>query len=71
LKIVGVPRQVALSAAVICALALAVFLGAMALGSFLGFVSDRKLFYLVLELAFASWPLLVVAGIGLGIFAVR
>jgi len=47
---------------------LLVFAGALAIGSVVGLTADRNLFFLVYQVLFDSWPIMLLAVIGLGLF---
>jgi len=68
LKLVGIPNQATLAACVVCGIVLVVFAGALAIGSAVGLTTDRNLFFLVYQVLFDSWPVILFAAIGLALF---
>jgi len=68
LKLVEIPDQAILAVSVVCGIVLVVFAGALAIGSVMGLVVDRNLFFLVYQVLFDSWPIMLFAAVGLGLF---
>jgi len=68
LKLAEIPNGAALAACVVCGIVLVVFAGALAIGSVVGLTADRNLFFLVYQVLFDSWPIMLLAVIGLGLF---
>jgi len=64
-------HQMILAGRWICITTFCVFAGGLLLGSVAGALVDRNLYYLVIELAFAAWPVLFLSGIGLVLFTLR
>lgn len=68
LTLVEIPNQATLAVSAVCGIVFVVFAGALAIGSVMGLVADRNLFFLVYQVLFDSWQIMLFAVIGLGLF---